>query len=144
MSRNLVSRIVGSVLVLCENQQTPSDAEWNHTLELLVQLQKTGQNVKVLVITEGGGPNSQQRKQLERTLGAEGVPVAVVSDSLKMRFISAGVALINPGHKGFTRAEVSDAYDHLKLTGSEARQAEMAVRQMLKELVSDAVDDESR
>jgi hypothetical protein len=88
------------------------------------------------VFTDGGGPNASQREALKRALGGQSLPVAVVSDSLKMRFISAAVALINKDQKGFNRNEVAQAYSHVGLDVHDARLVERAVDEMRGQLDS--------
>ncbi len=129
-----VSRVVGTLLVLCQDNESPSDDEWNDVLQKLATIRATGEGGKVLVITQGGGPNVQQRKRLEQTLGGLSVPVAVVSDSLKLRFISAAVTLFNSSHRAFSRSELQDAYKHLHLASHEIRRAEVAVKELLAAL----------
>ncbi len=136
MRRGLVSGIVGSVLLLCEDKESPKDWEWDECLGLLKELtaksDAAGEQVKVLVSTLGGGPNAAQRKRLETVLAGRPCPTAVISDSLKLRFISAAVALFNPDHRGFTTAERLDAYKFLRLSGAQTRQLEATLAQMVK------------
>jgi hypothetical protein len=136
MKRSLVTSVVGSVLLLVENNDTPADWEWDETLGMLRELKAksdvSGEQPRVLVVTLGGGPNATQRRRLEEVLGGVSLPVAVVSDSLKMRFITAAVTLFNSGHKAFSTAERLEAYKHLKLATSQTRQLEASIAQMQK------------
>ncbi len=136
MKRALVSSIVGSVLLLCEDKDSPTDWEWDECLALLKDLttrtDAAGEKIKVLVSTLGGGPNAAQRKRLEVVLAGRPCPTAVISDSLKLRFISAAVALFNPDHRGFTTAERLEAYKFLRLSAPQTRQLEATMAQMVK------------
>jgi|SRR6188768_2143047 len=136
MKRSLVCRLIDDVLLLCEDKETPADWEWDECLELLTQLKKkcdqSGERGKVLVATLGGGPNSTQRKRLEIVLDGHPMPVAVISDSLKLRFITAAVALFNADHRAFSTAERLQAYKHLGLNGPQTRRLESAISQMEK------------
>jgi hypothetical protein len=139
MKRGMVSSIVGSVLLLCEDKDSPTDWEWDECLGLLKELMAkndaAGEQVKVLVSTLGGGPNAGQRKRLEGVLAGRACPTAVISDSLKLRFISAAVALFNPDHRGFSTAERLDAYKFLRLSAPQTRQLEATIAQMEKLVV---------
>jgi hypothetical protein len=128
--RNLVNCRVGSLLLLRQSNTSPTDAEWNSTLTLLAEIRAEGLTAKVLVVTDGAGPDAKQRARLETLLAGKPVRTAVVSDSLKLRFISAGVALFNPGHRAFARAELQEAYAYLGLTPNERRDAEKALVDM--------------
>ena len=136
MKRSMVSSIVANVLLLCENNESPTDWEWDECLGLLQELKakndQAGEQVKVLVSTLGGGPNAAQRKRLEGVLGGRSTPTAVISDSLKLRFISAAVALFNADHRAFTTVERLEAYKHLRLSGTQTRALEAAISQMSK------------
>lgn len=134
--RSLVSSAVGSVLLLVEDNETPADWEWDECLGMLTELkaktEQAGEQARVLVVTLGGGPNAVQRKRLENVLGGKPVPVAVISDSLKLRFITAAVMLFNADHRAFSNAERLEAYKHLKLNTSQTRQLESSIAQMQK------------
>lgn len=136
MKRSLVCRLIDNVLLLCEDKETPTDWEWDECLGLLAELKgkcdKSGEQGKVLVATLGGGPNASQRKRLEIVLGGKPIPVAVISDSLKLRFITAAVALFNAEQRAFSTAERLQAYKHLGLNGPQTRRLESAISQMEK------------
>jgi hypothetical protein len=136
--RNLVTRIVGRILLLCENMKTPSDEEWNECLKLLEQLKRAERLPAVLVITDGGGPNAAQREALRRALNSQPIRVAVISDSPKVRFVSAAVALMNKGQKGFKRCEMPQAHAYLGLEPQGAQAAERAIAEMVVQLDSSA------
>ena len=56
---NMVTRRIGPLLILRENKDTPTDDEWDECLSLLAQ---DLDDVRVLVVTDGGGPSPAQRK----------------------------------------------------------------------------------
>jgi len=126
----MVTRIIGSVVILRESNDTPTDEEWDGILRILSDNQANLANLKFLVVTDGGGPNHTQRKRLERVLGGRSVRVAVVTDSAKSRFIASAVSLINRDHAGFSTKEIEGAYEHLRMNPLERRQAEVALREM--------------
>ncbi|MEO7038298.1 MAG: hypothetical protein ABI548_30290 [Polyangiaceae bacterium] len=142
MKRSLVSGIVANVLLLCENNDTPKDWEWDECLSLLAELKAksdlAGEPIRVLVSTLGGGPNAAQRKRLEGVIGSSATPTAVVSNSLKLRFISAAIALFNADHRAFTVAERLEAYKHLRLNTTQTRALEAAIGQMSKLVTEEA------
>jgi hypothetical protein len=89
---------------------------------------------KVLVITDGGGPDLAQRESLAGVVRGRSVCSAVVSDSIKVRFIVATVALFSSKISTFTRSEIEKAYRFLGLTQEEIAVAKKAVVEMRQEL----------
>ena len=117
-------------MVLRETFATPRDEEWDQLLDLLRAQGDNVENVRFLVVTDGGGPNSAQRARVERVLNGRAVRVAIVSDSAKSRFIASTISLFNRDHRGFSKAEISEAYAHLRLTARERVLVEAALQQM--------------
>jgi len=127
MSRNMVTRRLGNLLILRQNQQSPSDEEWDECLGLLSPDLDT---VRVLVITDGGGPTPEQRRRLDQTLNGTPVRVAVVSDSVKIRFVVSSVAFLTRRIKSFSELEYTEALEHLNLDLDQRRVAQRHVREM--------------
>jgi hypothetical protein len=118
---SMVWEVAGSLMVLRENGQTPSDAEWDHFLVSVMDSQRRHGALRMLVVTDGGGPSTDQRTRLKTALKGKTVRSAVVSDAIKIRFIASAIMLINKEHGSFTRREVEGAYAHLSLTTDERR-----------------------
>ena len=127
MKRNLATRRLDSTLVLRQGAAEPTDEEWNELLGALEDLHRTTGEVKFLVVTDGGGPSPPQRKRLGEALGGQNFRVAVVTDSVKARFVSAAVALFNPNTQAFTRAELPSAYKFLGISEREQELATAAI-----------------
>jgi hypothetical protein len=86
--------------------------------------------LKTLVVTDGGGPSPDQRKRLERAMGGIAVRTAVVSESVKVRFITSSVALLTAKIQSFRKSEMSKAFDFLSLDPQERRLALENVAEM--------------
>jgi len=136
MTRNLVTRRIESILILRQNKEDPSDPEWDECLRLLVADRDKYPMVKVLVITDGGGPTPAQRKRLDVALRGLSVRVAVVSESTKVRFVVSTVALLSLKIRSFRAHELHHAYLHLQLTKREQPLAQAAVMEMNKEVIA--------
>jgi hypothetical protein len=138
MKRSLVTRSVGQLLVLRQNQNDPTEAEWMDCmtqLDALLEAMNTGApTAKVLVYTEGGAPTEKQRGLLQRALAKNPIRVAVVTDNLKARITSASVALGNRNQRSFSTAEWSRAYAYLGLSPDEKRAAEATIKAMTNEI----------
>ena len=130
MLPNQVTRRIGNLVILRENTETPSDAEWDETLRLLTLNPADLDKTKVLVITDGGGPSPAQRKRLDQALKGTPVRVAVVSESVKVRFIVSSVALVTSRIQSFRQSELAAAFDHLGLNHEERQVATRSINEM--------------
>ena len=87
-----------------------------------------------MVRTDGGGPTPQQRKSLEQALAGTPARVAVVSDHLKVRFVTSTIALFSKDLRSFLVREMPEAYEHLAMTNEERRLCEKELNGMDTEL----------
>jgi hypothetical protein len=130
----LVVRQVGNLVLLRQNTETASDAEWDALLKMIRSLRSRLAKVKFIVRTDGGGPSPPQRRSLEEALGGEPARVAVVSDHLKVRFVTSTIALFQKELRSFLVKEFPQACEHLGLLATERYQAEQVLREMELEL----------
>jgi hypothetical protein len=63
-------------------------------------------------------------------LGGLPVRVAVVTDSMKVRFIVSSIALLNREIATFSNKEIAQAYEHLSLDRREQLLVEAAIVEM--------------
>lgn len=128
---NLLSALVcPSVLVLYENEHTPRDSEWNRCLDQLRDLGETISELRVLVVTRGGGPSPLQRKRLAAVINGAPLRIAVVTTSVRVRFISSSVALFASRLKSFAWDDLAGAYVHLSFDRNERTLAKSTVQRM--------------
>ena len=130
MKPRQITRKVGSLLILREGKQEPTDAEWDETLSVLAESRDEIDKIRVLVSSEGGGPTQAQRKRLQVTLAGKPIRAAVVSDSMRVRFICSSVALFTPNLASFRNSEMTSAYDWLDLNASERQLARVTLEQI--------------
>jgi hypothetical protein len=130
MLKSLAVETVGSMILLRENRHTPTNSDWDDFMRLLVENRENFPRLKILVVTDGGGPNADQRKRLEKALAGRPVRVAVVTDSTKVRFIVSSIALLNREIKTFSMNEMKDAHAHLSLTTAEQIQAAQVLQRL--------------
>ena len=128
-----MTRRIGSLVILLQGTETPTASEWTECIKLVAATNDLN-STKVLVITDGGGPNLAQRQQLEGVLRGTTVCSAVVSDSMKVRFIVATVALFSSKISTFGMAEIDKAYRFLGLVPDEVQLVKSAVIEMRQEL----------
>lgn len=132
----LVTRRVGSLLLLYQGPDAPSDAEWDANLALLRPIVATA---RVLVITHGGGPSAAQRGRLSQVIGKHRVVSAVVTDSVAVRFAASVVALFVPSIRCFGATDREGAYRHLQLDAAEREMAERNLAEMRVQVMGESV-----
>lgn len=130
MPVNMVTRRIGALLILRESAGTPSDEEWDECLRLIPTDPEQLAQLRVLVVTDGGGPTPDQRRRLQRALAGVPVRVAVVSESVRVRFIVSSVALLTSKIQSFSLREFNSALSHLDLPPDDVRAAQQAIREM--------------
>lgn len=131
--KSLAFEVIGdSLVVLRENRLTPRDEDWDAFLAFLTQNRENFPSLKILVHTDGGGPSSDQRKRLAVALGGRPVRVAVVTESVKVRFIVSSIALLNREICTFYPAELEEAYVHLGMSSTERRLSARALMEIEK------------
>lgn len=116
-------------MILLQGKETPTDPEWSEVIRLVSATDDIN-TTQVLVVTDGGGPSLAQRQKLEHVLRGTKVCSAVVSDSVKVRFIVATVALFSSKISSFTLREIHKAYDYLGLTSAQIMLAEKSLAEM--------------
>lgn len=134
MDRNLVLRQVDSLIVARQNTEQPHDFEWNAFLAMLESNAERFDKIKIFVRTPGGGPSPTQASRLRGILKNKPVLVAVVTESVVVRFLGSSIALLNRDLRMFLPDEVRSAYEHLKLTSRERELVERIVDEMAFEL----------
>jgi hypothetical protein len=117
-------------MIIRQNQNAPSDQDWDETLRLMTLNPAEMDRLKVLVVTDGGGPTPDQRKRLERAMGGKAVRTAVVSESVKVRFIVSSVALLTAKIQSFRKNEMVQAFTFLGLDTRERQLALTNVAEM--------------
>jgi hypothetical protein len=128
MRARMLLRRTGSVLVIRQGTEPATEHEWRGLLTELGQQDLT--KLRILIATDGGGPTAEQRAAIKVVMAGRSVRTAVVSDSIKVRFAIATIALINREHHGFTSRELSQAYDFLQLTPAERGDTDSVLRQL--------------
>ena len=139
MKRNMVTRREGPFVLTRQNTEEPSDDEWNEYLRVLAaQLREIDpKNLRIMIYTDGGVMNSEQRKRLAQTLGDCQPKVACISNSVKVRFAGAMIALFQRNYRQFSVAEMKHAFAHLELKPAQREFAEKVLYELEAELYSD-------
>lgn len=139
MKRNMLTRREGSLVLLRQNTEEPTDQDWAEFLRVLSTQRKEieAKNLKILVYTDGGAVSSDQRKRLAETLGDYHPRVACVSNSVKVRFAGAMIALFQRNYRQFSVAEMRQAFAHLELGAQQREFAETVLWELEAVLYAD-------
>ncbi|HEU4580972.1 MAG TPA: hypothetical protein VFS67_22090 [Polyangiaceae bacterium] len=105
-----------------QDEEPPLNEEWEDWLRLLKSFEKGPDGARVLVLTRGGGPTPHQRSRISQVVGKPNLLVAVVTSSVKVRFIVSSVALVIPRIRSFPWEGLREAYAHLGLSTQEQEQ----------------------
>jgi hypothetical protein len=126
---NQIVRRYQELVILRENAEDPSDAEWGDFLRVLAAGDGVW-NVRVLVVTDGGSPSGEQRQRLKTVLGDSNVRAAIVTDSVKTRFVVSSIAFITSRIKSFSKREIDAAYEYLGLDVTQRRLADRVLAEL--------------
>lgn len=116
-------RVVDNIFIVVHSKEAPTNEEWDSYLEYygghLDQCQR------ILVVSDGGGPNAVQRKKTSEAIKNTRTITAVCTDQMLVRGIVTALAWFNNKIEAFPKRNISDA---LKFLGaSEAAAARILV-----------------
>ena len=132
--KTMVFREVGALVVSVHSPETPTDDDWNAYLELC-RSKMTREDVRVLVVSAGGGPTPPQRVAIRKLLGERPVLAAVVTDAPMVHGIITVMGWSNPAIRTFSHPEgLEDALSYLGVDGAAAEHVRLEVRAMQREL----------
>jgi hypothetical protein len=118
----LIFQCTEQLLVVRHGRDAIPDGEWSALLRTLEQ--QPLNHMKILVLTDGGGPSPAQQLAVAKLTARISFTVAVLSDSVGMRFVVSSVALLVRRIRTFTSAELPGAAAFLELSPTELRTAE--------------------
>jgi hypothetical protein len=122
------------LLILVHTKDSPTDAEWTEYAQAASKWKRDIQGF--LVITEGGGPNTMQRAELDAAIGIEShsAKTAVVTVSRIARGIVTAISWFSPGIKAFSTNQLSHALEYLGVSATEVDSVNAEIRRLKKEL----------
>ncbi len=112
MKRTLAYRFwERQVIVLVHTKDSPTDEEWKAYCD---DARKWRTQIRgILVLSEGGGPNSVQRGELEVALDRPEAKTAVVTLSRVARGIVTAMSWFTPKIKAFSTLQIPAALEYL-------------------------------
>lgn len=105
----------GDYLLVVHSASPPTEAEWDDYVASIRAHDVV--RIRNLVFTDGGAPNSTQRKQVTEALNGRTVPAAVVSPSNLVRGVVTALSWFNPKIKAFSPNELEQAIKYLGISG---------------------------
>lgn len=107
-------KVLDKVLVLVHTAENPNDEEW---MSYVREIQRQGKDLlPQIVLTEGGRPNTVQRKALTDVLAGRSVKVAVLSEQAMVRGVVTAIGWFNKDIKAFSPSNLSPAMSYLGLS----------------------------
>lgn len=118
--------MANSDLVVCLHQvAAPSASEWGEFCSNLERVQLAEGRFRHLVLSDGGGPTSVQRKQALQTGKYDNQRLAIVSGSVVLRGIGTAMSWFGADTRVWTPANIGEALTWLDLR---PREIEFVVR----------------
>lgn len=114
---NMVSKVIKNLGISVHTAKPPTNEEWQ---ELITLMQPSDvANFRAISLTDGGAPNSAQRKSMNDYLAGRVPLSAVVTQSTVVRGVVTAMSWFNPNIKSFSPEELDAALVHLKVNRSE-------------------------
>ena len=133
MQPTMAWRFEGRLLVVVHGAQSPTNLAWQRFLTEALE-RGSGAHARILVVSHGGGPDGDQRKQLARAIGATPAPTAVMTTSTLVRGITAAMTFFNRSMIAVGLDDSDAAYKHLGLNVEERIKAQQLREELEVEL----------
>lgn len=122
------------LLILVHTKDAPENDEWKEYVNSARQWRKDIQ--AFLVVSDGGGPNTMQRAELDEAIDIEHHPgkTAVVTVSRIARGIVTAISWFSPGIKAFGTNQMQQAIEYLGMSPAEVDSVVTEVNRLKKSL----------
>lgn len=134
---SMLHEMVGSVMVVVHNLESPPYHEWDPYLRAMESERKAARLDAMIVRSRGGGPNARQRREVTEMWKRVGgnPPIAVVTESTMARGLSAALNFFLPsGIRVYPPSDSTRALEDLKCDPSAVAQIERKISEMLRRL----------
>ena len=128
----MVSGAVGNLALCLHTKEAIPTPEWAHFMDILRTIDPA--QVRVLVFTDGGGPNAAQRKQFHDYTGAAKPSIAIVTDSSLIGALLGVFSMFQPRVARFSPRQVREALAHVGLGATDGRPALDEAHRMARRL----------
>ena len=130
--RTMAATVIDRLVIVAYGAGPPTEPEWLDYVRLIARqgVERTMQ----LVFTEGGEPTAVQRRQLDALFAGRAVPVAIVSDSARVRGTAMLLSWVNRQVKAFRPSQLGDALAYLEIPTTRGDLIERELRKLVSEV----------
>ena len=116
----ILSEVDNRCLIIIHNKKNPSDDDIGRIGSFYRAAKANISEYQTIVMTDGGGPTSRQRKQQQEEFGSDfkNMRTAVVSDAITVRFVVSSFMLFTKKIKAVEPGQFGDALDFLDLSAA--------------------------
>ena len=102
------------VVLAVHSECDPSDREWGG----FVGLCEASRGTAILIVSNGGGPNSAQRAEIDRLSYWRDRPTAIVTESAIARGIVTAILWTGKNIRAFYPHQIDDAFDYIAVVAA--------------------------
>jgi hypothetical protein len=114
--KRMAYSVTDRLFIVVYGAEPPTDMEW---AAYLAVVERHGVDWTMqLIWTDGGGPTTPQRRSLNHLLDGRVVPVAVLSDSARVRGIATALSWFNRRIRAFKAKDLPGALAFLEIPSS--------------------------
>ena len=132
MAVNMVLDVYEDVMIFVHTSDPPSDAEWAEYMSTLKRFDP--ERLRTIGFTDGGAPNSAQRKAVNDALNGKTSLGAIVSRSMLVRSAVTTLSWFNPKIKAFSPDRTDDAFRYVGLASADVPRIWVIVRRLRDKL----------
>lgn len=136
--KSMVFKILGSLHVVVAGQREPTREDWAGYMNAVRLEERRGTDpttsLRTLVFSDGGGPNAEQRKQINEFLKGRTTPIAFVTTSTFFRGIVSALQWFNPAARAFSPDNVVAALRFLDVPASQHQEVWATAKALWDEL----------
>jgi hypothetical protein len=133
MPGNVAWKFEGRLSVMVHGPVNPTNLEWQRFLRDAVD-GRTGTHWRNLVVSYGGRPDGEQRKQLAEMLKGRAAPTAIMTGNAVVRAAVVAISFFNRKMKAFALDDFDGACSYLELTPDERRRARAFLAELTQAL----------
>lgn len=117
-ARTMVHGEINGILLCIHNASPPDPEEWAAYMATFRKHAKSGK-MKQLVVTEGGGPNTAMRNEINSAVKGVQNVVSVITASAMIRGVVTALNWFNPDVKAFAPDRIKDGLVHLGVSAAD-------------------------